>query len=225
MQVPQTLLGTSIATAILPTLSELFSNDRFDALKIKIERTTQVMLALTIPVAIIAGVVLFPAISAFLGLNELETMRVVDVSRIFLLGIVGHSVVELFVRSFYSVQQPRYPLTGAVLTLVLFIILGIALSPALQARGIAWANTLAYTIQAIFLLIMLNGRLPAKLDLLVPFLRALGAALLGGAVAFVVLNYLPRFAQTLIGAALAAVIGLAIAAVVIRKELIELRQL
>ena len=64
-------------------------------MKVKIERTTQVMLALTIPVAIIAGVVLYPAISVFLGLNEMETMRVVDVSRIFLLGIVGHSVVEL----------------------------------------------------------------------------------------------------------------------------------
>jgi putative peptidoglycan lipid II flippase len=58
MQVPQTLLGTSIATAILPTLSELFSSDRFDELKNKIERAGQVMLALTIPVAIIAGVVL-----------------------------------------------------------------------------------------------------------------------------------------------------------------------
>ena len=165
MQVPQTLLGTSIATAILPTLSELFSNERFDEMKVKIERTTQVMLALTIPVAIIAGVVLYPAISVFLGLNEMETMRVVDVSRIFLLGIVGHSVVELFVRSFYAVQKPRYPLTGAVLTLVIYIILGISLSPALQARGIALANTLAYTIQAVFLLIMLNGKLPSKLKL------------------------------------------------------------
>ena len=38
MQVPQTLLGTSIATAILPALSELFSGERFDGLKEKIER-------------------------------------------------------------------------------------------------------------------------------------------------------------------------------------------
>lgn len=225
MQVPQTLLGTSIATAILPTLSELFSNERFDEMKVKIERTTQVMLALTIPVAIIAGVVLYPAISVFLGLNEMETMRVVDVSRIFLLGIVGHSVVELFVRSFYAVQKPRYPLTGAVLTLVIYIILGISLSPALQARGIALANTLAYTIQAVFLLIMLNGKLPSKLKLLPSFLRSNLAALIGGAIAFVALNYLPRFAHTLIGAMLAAVIGLALAAVVVRKELMELRQL
>lgn len=225
MQVPQTLLGTSIATAILPTLSELFSDDRFDALKVKIERAGQVMLALTIPVAIIGSVVLFPAISAFLGLDEIETMRVVEVSRIFLIGIIGHSIVELFVRSFYAMQKPSYPLIGAVLTLVLFILLGITLSPGLQARGIALSNTLAYSIQAIVLLVMLNGKLPGKLTLLPSFVRAILAAVAGGALAFVVLHYAPRFANTLIGAVLAAVIGLAIGAIVIRKDLIELRQL
>jgi putative peptidoglycan lipid II flippase len=110
MQVPQTLLGTSIATAILPTLSELFSSERFDELKEKIERAGKVMLALTIPVAIVAGVVLTPAIQAFLGLEPADTARVVDVSRIYLIGIVGHSMVELFVRSFYALQKPKYPL-------------------------------------------------------------------------------------------------------------------
>ena len=35
MQVPQTLLGTSIATAILPTLSELFSSEKLDSFKEK----------------------------------------------------------------------------------------------------------------------------------------------------------------------------------------------
>ena len=225
MQVPQTLLGTSIATAILPTLSELFSSERFDALKEKIERAAQVMLALTIPVAIVGSVALYPAVSAFLGLGEVETMRVANVSRIFLIGIVGHSVVELFVRSFYAMQKPKYPLIGAVLTLVMFILFGITLPNFMQERGIALANTMAYSIQAIVLLVMLNDKLTSKLELLPSFLRALLAAAAGGALAFVVLNYTPRFANTLIGAVLAAVIGLAIGAVVIRKDLLELRQL
>lgn len=225
MQVPQTLLGTSIATAILPTLSELFSSEAFDAMKEKIERAAQVMLALTIPVAIVGSVVLYPAVSAFLGLGEVETMRVVNVSRIFLIGIVGHSVVELFVRSFYAMQKPKYPLIGAVLTLVMFILFGITLPNFIQERGIVLANTLAYSIQAIVLLVMLNDKLTSKLELLPSFLRALLAAAAGGALAFVVLNYTPRFANTLIGAVLAAVTGLAIGAVVIRKDLLELRQL
>lgn len=225
MQVPQTLLGTSIATAILPTLSELFSNERFDALKEKIERAGQVMLGITIPVAIVAGVVLTPAISVFLGLDAIDTARVVDVSRIFLIGIVGHSIVELFVRSFYAFQQPKYPLIGAVLTLILFILFGITLTPSLQASGIALSNTLAYTIQAVVLLFLLNSKLTAKLRLTPSFLRALLAALVGGGLAFGIVNYVPRFAGTLIGAMLAGVVGLLAGAIIVRKELVELKQL
>lgn len=225
MQVPQTLLGTSIATAILPTLSELFSSEKFEALKENIERASQVMLALTIPVAIIAGAVLFPVVSAFLGLDQVDTARVVEVSRIFLIGIVGHSMVELFVRSFYATQKPKYPLIGAVSTLVLFIILGLILSPSLQASGIAAANTLAYSLQAILLLLVLNPNLSSKLKLSPSFFRAILAALLGGAAAFAVLNWVPVFAGTLIGAVLGAGLGIIIAGVVVRKELTTLRQL
>ncbi len=225
MQVPQTLLGTSIATAILPTLSELFSSDRFDELKDKIERAGKVMLALTIPVAIIAGVVLQPAIQAFLGLDAADTARVVDVSRIFLIGIVGHSVVELFVRSFYALQKPRYPLMGAVATLIVFILLSLVLSPALQARGIAAANTLAYSLQAIFLLVLLNPYLASKLKLSKSLLLGLLGALLGGGVAFAVLNFAPRIAGTLIGAVAGGLLGLVIAAVIIRQDLATLKQL
>lgn len=225
MQVPQTLLGTSIATAILPTLSELFSSERFDELKEKIERAGQVMLALTIPVAVIAGVVLYPVIQVFLGLDALDTARVVDVSRIFLIGIIGHSVVELFVRSFYALQKPKFPLIGAVATLIVFIVLGLVLSPALQAQGIAAANTLAYSLQAVLLLVVLNPHLASKLNLSKSFLRGILGALVGGGVAFAVLTWAPGVSGTLIGAVLGVGLGLLVAAFFIRRDLVALRQL
>jgi putative peptidoglycan lipid II flippase len=225
MQVPQTLLGTSIATAILPTLSELFSSKRFDELKEKIERAGQVMLALTIPVAVIAGIVLYPVIQVFLGLDAVDTARVVDVSRIFLIGIIGHSVVELFVRSFYALQKPKFPLIGAVATLIVFIVLGLVLSPALQAQGIAAANTLAYSLQAVLLLVVLNPHLASKLNLSKSFLRGILGALVGGGVAFAVLTWAPRVSGTLIGAVLGVGLGLLVAAFFIRRDLVALRQL
>ncbi|MDD2522457.1 MAG: murein biosynthesis integral membrane protein MurJ [Anaerolineaceae bacterium] len=225
MQVPQTLIGTSIATAILPTLSEFFSSERFDEMKEKIERAAQVMLALTIPIAIVAGVVLTPAVQAFLGLDPLDTARVVDVSRIFLIGIVGHSLVELFVRSFYAMQKPKYPLIGAVATLIVFILFSLILSPLLQARGVAAANTLSYSLQAVLLLVLLNPHLVSKLKLSKSLLRGIVGALVGGAVAFAVLTWTPRISDSLIGAAAGGVLGLLVAAVVIRPELIRLREL
>ncbi len=225
MQVPQTLLGTSIATAILPTLSEFFVDEKFVEFKEKIERAVQVMLGLTIPVAIIAGVVLQPAIQVFLGLEPAETARVVEVSRIFLIGIVGHSVVELFVRSFYAMQKPKYPLIGAVSTLILFIIFSLILSPIFQVSGIAAANTLSYSLQAVLLLVLLTPYLVSKLKLTKSLVRGILGAVIGGAVAYAVLTFAPVISGSLIGAAAGGVFGLVVAAVIIRPELVQLRQL
>ena len=225
MQVPQTLLGTSIATAILPTLSEFFVDEKFFEFKEKIERAVQVMLGLTIPVAIIAGVVLQPAIQVFLGLEPVETARVVEVSRIFLIGIVGHSVVELFVRSFYAMQKPKYPLIGAVSTLILFIIFSLILSPIFQVSGIAAANTLSYSLQAVLLLVLLTPYLVSKLKLTKSLVRGILGAVIGGAVAYAVLNFAPVISGSLIGAVAGGVLGLVVAAVIIRPELVQLRQL
>ncbi len=225
MQVPQTLIGTSIATAILPTLSEMFGNKQFDDMKLKIERAARVMLTLTVPIAVIAGLVLLPLIRFFLGLEETATMRVVNASQVFLLGIVGHSLVELFVRSFYSLQKPIVPLLGSAFTLVVFILLGNALSPALDAVGIASANTVAYTLQAILLLVLLNKVLHAPLKLGGASLKSILAAALGGAAAYAVINWMPGLAGTLVGAVAAFGVGVVLAALVLRKDLSEIAEL
>lgn len=225
MQVPQTLIGTSIATAILPTLSEMFSNQQFDALKMKIERAAKVMLTLTVPIAIIAGMVLLPLIRSFLGLEETATMRVVNVSQVFLLGIVGHSLVELFVRSFYALQKPRVPLLGSAFTLVVFILFGIVLSPLLEAVGIASANTIAYTLQAILLLVLLSKAMPAPFRLGGSFLKSLLAAAIGGAAAYALVNYAPVLAGTLIGAVAAFGVGILLAGLVLFRDLREITEL
>ena len=225
MQVPQTLIGTSIATAILPTLSEMFSNQQFDALKMKIERAAKVMLTLTVPIAIIAGMVLLPLIRSFLGLEETATMRVVNVSQVFLLGIVGHSLVELFVRSFYALHKPRVPLLGSAFTLVVFILFGIVLSPLLEAVGIASANTIAYTLQAILLLVLLSKTMPAPFRLGGSFLKSLLAAVIGGAAAYALVNYAPVLAGTLIGAVAAFGVGILLAGLVLRRDLREITEL
>ena len=225
MQVPQTLIGTSIATAILPTLSEMFSNQQFELLKERIERAARVMITLTVPVAIVAGMVLLPVVRLFLGLDEAGTLRVANTSQIFLLGIVGHSLVELFVRSFYALQKPRVPLIGSAFTLVVFFLLGIVLSPMLEAVGIAAANTIAYTLQTLLLLILLRKTLPEPLRLGKTTLKSLLAAALGGAAAYAVVNWAPKLAGSLIGAVAAFGVGILLAALILRKDLREIADL
>lgn len=225
MQVPETLIGTSIATAILPTLSEYFSGNKLENFKQKLERAGQVMLGLTIPIALIAAVIILPLIQTMLGFDVSETLRVGEVTRIFLLGIIGHSLVELFVRAFYAMQKPKYPFLGSVLTLLVYASTAILLSRSLGAKGIALANTIAYSLQAILLLVLLNKTLPKRLLLWESLVRAIIAAMSGGAAAYLIATKIPSIAGSFIGAALAGLVGLIFAALVVRPELATLKEL
>ncbi|HNW94877.1 MAG TPA: murein biosynthesis integral membrane protein MurJ [Anaerolineaceae bacterium] len=225
MQVPETLIGTAIATAILPTLAELFSQQAFPQLKTKVERAGQVMLALTIPIAVIAGLVIQPLIQLLLGLGPADTARVVLVTRVFLLGISGHALVELFVRSFYAMQKPKVPLMLSAFTLLVYLGSGLLLSARYEAAGIAAANTLAYTLQALVLFILLSKVLAEKLELLPTLARAVIAALLGGAAAWLVMRFAPIPGGALAASIAAGLLGLLPAALVLRKELRALTSL
>jgi len=74
---------------VLPTLAEFFSQGEMEKIKIQIEKAAQAMLVLTIPIAIIAAVVIFPVVQSLLGFAPSEALRVVTVTRIFLLGDYG----------------------------------------------------------------------------------------------------------------------------------------
>ena len=225
MQVPETLIGTAIATAILPTLAEIFSSGNMSELRARIERAAQAMLSLTIPVAVIAGVVILPVIQRLLSLELAQAQRVSSVTQIFLIGIIGHSLVELFVRSFYAMQRPRFPLLGSFLTLVVFLGLGSLLMPTIGAAGIATANTIAYALQAVLLFVLLNRTLKFGSELGKPVLRALAAAALGGAAAYAVLHWLPMLGGGLVAAIAGGLVGVLVAAIIIREDLKPLAQL
>ena len=49
MQVPETLIGTAIATALLPTLSEFSARDQLVQFKQMVERSVQVLIAICLP--------------------------------------------------------------------------------------------------------------------------------------------------------------------------------
>lgn len=225
MQIPETLIGTAIATALLPTLSELASSEKLGEVKTQVERAGQVMLGLTIPIAVIAGLVLMPIVQRFLSLNDADAARVSLVTQVYLLGIVGHSLVELFVRSFYALQKPKWPMIGAIGTLVVYLAFAAISLSTKNEVTLAAANTAAYTLQAIFLLAMLGKLLQNALHLMPTLLKSIGAAVLGGGVTFALLRFVPVIANSMIGAIFAFLIGILLAGVIVRREVATLGQL
>jgi len=95
----------------------------------------------------------------------------------------------------------------------------------LEAFGIATANTIAYSLQAILLLVLLNKAVTSPFRLGGSLLKSLLAAGVGGAAAYAVISWAPRLAGTLIGAVAAFGVGVILAALVLRKDLREIAEL
>lgn len=225
MQVPETLIGTAIATALLPTLSEHVTLEAWEKLKGIISNAAQVMIALALPLTAILAMGLLPIIQLALGFELQDSLLVLWASQAFLLGLTGHSLVELGVRSFYARQNARIPLLGAYGTLILFITLGIALMQGLGAAGIALANSLAYSLQAVFLFLVMARGLPGKLSMSKSILRGLAAALIGGLAVWLIEKVVPLHVHSLILAVFGMAVGSILAALIVRRELRQLLQL
>lgn len=204
MQVPETLLGTAIATALLPTLSELAARRDWEVFRVTLERALRVMLALTLPVAAVLIAGLAPLVRAVFGFDAADSTLITWTARVFLLTLAGYAVQETLARAFYARQEPLLPLLGVVARLVIYLAIGLfgmRIFPGVGAPVIAAAE-LALTVEAGLLFFLLNRRLERPLVLLTAIIKGLAASLFGGITAYGLALYLPG------GAILTALAGM-----------------
>jgi putative peptidoglycan lipid II flippase len=183
MQVPETMLGTAIAITLLPTISEIFARGEKEHFKQTVNGAIRAVLALTVPVGLLLIAGMFPMVRATYAPGDLaEAARVVLATRIYLLGITGHALLEIGSRSFYSQQDAKTPLFAAGINAVGYIVFAFLFSRMLGFAGIALANILTFTLEALLLLWLLNRRFPGITksgDTLIKALLPSSAAALG----------------------------------------------
>jgi putative peptidoglycan lipid II flippase len=190
-QVPETLIGTAIAIALLPSLSEYLTKQEYQRFQETVNRALRVMLAFTLPIAVLLAVAIRPIVQIIFGFGPAETEMVVWSTRAFLLGLTGHTWLEVAVRSFYAQQDARTPLKAAFLQALAFTGIGWALASLFGPAGIALADSITFTGQALFLLFILNRRFPQVLQVKDTLMRALAAGAVGGVLALILLIWLP----------------------------------
>jgi putative peptidoglycan lipid II flippase len=193
MQVPETLIGTAIGTALLPTISEHAARQDWESFRATIERAVRVLVAICLPVTAILAAVIHPLVRAVFGLDETGTTLVTWTVRVYLLALAGESVLEVAARAFYARKDAVRPLVASFVNTLLFIGGGAAILlrwPQWGAPGIALIE-IAFTIEATILLVWLNHLLPAPVKLGSSLLRGLVAAGVGGAVAYSLALWLP----------------------------------
>ena len=189
MQVPETIIGTAVGTALLPTLSEQAARQDRESLHRSLHQALRVLLALTIPVTALL-VVVIPPVVGLLGFDQAGSDLVVWTARFFLLGLVGHSLLEISVRAYYAQQNAWLPLAAAAATAVTFVALAAVLGLRFGTPGIGLANTLAFTGQAVVLWLLLNRAMPGVAHVWPTLGRAALGAALAAVLALLVIQFL-----------------------------------
>jgi len=189
-QVPETLIGTAIATALLPTLAEQAALELREEFQQSIERAVRVLVALTLPVAVILSFGLKPLLALAFGFDPAGTDLLMWVTRAYMAGLLGQSLVEVFARSFYARQNAKTPLLAAGLTLGLYILLGSQLFRLFGAPGISLSDSIAFTAEAILLLVLLNRTMVKPVRAGGSLLRTLITAAVSGAVVYLLMSAL-----------------------------------
>jgi len=224
LQVPETLIGTAIGTALLPTLSEYIAKNDLKSFKQTIQNVGYVLIALALPAAILLSTALEPFLSFAFGFNTSGTNLLMGVTRAFLVGLLGHVFLELGARAFFAQQNATIPLIGAGINLFLFIISGNLLADSFGAVGVGLADAIAFSGQALFLMgifkinllksreaksqfkTFLKKIIPEK-KMITTFLRALTGSVVGGAATWLVINHLQWNYNNLVIGVFAAFLG------------------
>jgi putative peptidoglycan lipid II flippase len=211
-QVPETLIGTAIATALLPTLSEHAAQNRWVEFRDTVDKGVRIMLALSLPVAAVIAAGLRPLVAAVFGFDDIGTTMLTWTTRIFLLGLAGHTVLEVGVRAFYAKQDAIRPMVASILNTAAFIIFGVVVirqMPQWGTNGIALVG-LAYTAEAIFVMWWLNRQLEGpSITGGSSLVRGMLATLIGGASTYLLALYLPG------GAIITALVGIIIGGLIV----------
>ncbi len=190
-QVPETVIGTAIAIALLPTLAEYISAGKVDDFRTTVNRALRVMLALCLPAAALLAVTIRPLAGAFFGFAPAQLDLVTWCTWAFLFGLLGDAWLETAVRSYYANQNTRIPLVAALMQVVAFIALAVIFSGWIGLSGIPLAAAVAYTGQAFVLLHLLNRKFPGLMEMRGTWVRAVLAGIVGGLVAWAGTHFLP----------------------------------
>ncbi len=215
-QVPETVIGTAIAIALLPTLAGFISEGQIDAFRETVNRALRVMLAFSLPAAALLAVIVRPLVAGFFGYESGQLDLVTWCTWAFLFGLLGDAWLETAVRSFYANQNTRVPLLAALGQVLTFIFLAWLLSNWIGLPGIPLAAAIAYTAEAVILLRLLSRKFPGLLKMDGTFFRSMAAAVLGGLTAWLGLNLLPL--PSILSAIIALAAGFAVTLPLIWKE-------
>ena len=126
-QVPETIIGSAMAVAILPSLATFIDRGQTGDFVRTVNRALRIMLGLCLPAAVLIGLTVRPLAQAVFGFEAQQLSLLTVCTWAFLAGLVGDTWLEVAVRSYYANLNTRIPLMAAALQVSAFIGLSLML--------------------------------------------------------------------------------------------------
>jgi len=159
---PISIFGISFAIAVFPTLSEKYTLKQIDEFKQDVIRTLRQILYLIVPTMMLYWLLRAQIVRLVLGAGQFgweDTRFTVSVLAFLTFGMAAQATIPLLARSFYALQDTKTPLLISLVALIINIAGALVLIKYLNVVGLALAISIAATVNAILLFLILNRRL------------------------------------------------------------------
>jgi putative peptidoglycan lipid II flippase len=167
MELPLGIFAIAIGTAALPSFSQHVAADNMDELKSSISFSLRLMLFVTIPAMVALMALNLPIISVLFQRGAFDAQATILTAQAlfcYALGLWAFSLIRVIVAVFYSLQDAKWPMKAAIITLIVNLAASIALMFPLKHSGLALANSLAAIVNVIILGIVLKKKIGPFLD-------------------------------------------------------------
>jgi len=167
VELPLGVFAIAIGTASLPSFSRHVAAGNIDELKASISFSLRLMLFLTVPATFALMALNLPIISVLFQRGAFDVQAAIYTGQALFfygMGLWAFSVVRVFVATFYSLQDAKWPMRAAIISFVVNLLVSLALMYPMKHKGLALATSLAAIINVIILGIVLKKKIGPFLD-------------------------------------------------------------
>ncbi|PSJ38052.1 murein biosynthesis integral membrane protein MurJ [Allosphingosinicella deserti] len=160
-QLPLSVIGTALGTAILPQISRFIARNEPDEAARVQGQAVELSMLLCLPAALALAIVAGPLVTAMFegGRFTVEDARITgNVLAIIVSGLPAYVLVKVITPGFYAREDTKTPVKTAVIVLVANIVLNFALIPPFGIYGLAFAIAACSWLNAIMLYLILRHR-------------------------------------------------------------------
>lgn len=163
MELPQGVIGVSLATFLLPTLSGLAAEKKFPEFRSTLKEGMEFVFYANLPATVMLFVLAEPIVRLLFEWSSFDaaaTYRCQFALRCLVPGLVAFSLVNVCARAFFALGDVKTPMHISVFCMATNVILAFQLIPSFEQGGMGIANSLTSCLNLGLLIYALRRKFP-----------------------------------------------------------------